>query len=131
MSESRFVLVCGSAPRMGDSDERREAVRQLGLAAYDRVRALPLGVVVITGGAMGVDTAANNAAHDRGLVNVVARGPFSVLGRKAGPMRNQAMVDMLPPGSLVLAFWDGESKGTAHTIRIARARGDLTVEVIR
>ena len=43
-------------------------------------------------------------------------------GKRAGFIRNAEMVATLDPshgGDMVLAFWDGESKGTKHTIDLA------------
>jgi hypothetical protein len=42
-------------------------------------------------------------------------------GRAAGIVRNESMLDEKP--DLVLAFWDGSSKGTLHTITSAKRRG--------
>jgi hypothetical protein len=49
------------------------------------------------------------------------------LGRRAGPERNVRMLDTKP--DLVLAFWDGQSRGTRHTISEARRR-NITVRVV-
>lgn len=46
-------------------------------------------------------------------------------GRAAGPLRNIRMFD--DPVDLVLAFWDGRSKGTEHTIKLAETRHILTI----
>lgn len=43
-------------------------------------------------------------------------------GTSAGPMRNRAMIDTHAP-ALVIAFWDGVSLGTNHTIAHARKKG--------
>lgn len=48
------------------------------------------------------------------------------LGRKAGPLRN---IEMSKYGDVLIAFWDGESRGTKHMITIAKER-DLDVHVI-
>jgi hypothetical protein len=47
--------------------------------------------------------------------------------RRAGIIRNLEMLDQEP--DLVIAFWDGKSRGTAHTIGEARRRG-IPVEVV-
>ncbi len=49
------------------------------------------------------------------------------MGRRAGPERNIRMLDSTP--DLVLAFWDGQSRGTRHTISEARRR-NITVRVV-
>lgn len=43
------------------------------------------------------------------------------LGKRAGFVRNELMIDQGP--SLVLAFWRNRSKGTHHTMNLARAHG--------
>lgn len=128
---SRFFLVCGTAPRAGCSERQWERTEVLANMARATVRDLPKDSVVITGGAAGVDTEALSAATNAGLVAARFEAPWKLQGRKAGPMRNKAMVEMLPPGSTVLAFWDGFSKGTEHTITLAKKRGDLTVKVYK
>ncbi len=42
------------------------------------------------------------------------------LGKRAGFARNQTIVDDCDE---VLAWWDGKSRGTAHTIGMARKAG--------
>jgi hypothetical protein len=45
-------------------------------------------------------------------------------GKRAGFIRNIEMLDMLNPvEDIVIAFWDGESRGTMHTVDNARERG--------
>lgn len=46
---------------------------------------------------------------------------WRVLGKKAGFIRNEQMVNTYP--DLVLAFWKNKSKGTGHTIDLAEDRG--------
>lgn len=48
-------------------------------------------------------------------------------GRSAGILRNNDMLDTNP--DLVIAFWDGKSRGTWHTINEARRRG-IPVDVV-
>jgi hypothetical protein len=42
-------------------------------------------------------------------------------------MRNQQMVDQCDK---VVAFWDGQSRGTKHTVDLATAKG-IPVDIIR
>ena len=59
---------------------------------------LPSDTLVITGGAIGVDTVAHNAAHDRGLhtkVFPVTPTEWMLFGRRAGWMRNMHMAEYL------------------------------------
>jgi hypothetical protein len=49
-------------------------------------------------------------------------------GRAAGPIRNQAMLDEGKP-YLVIAFWDGKSKGTLDMISRA-TRAGVPVKIV-
>lgn len=49
-------------------------------------------------------------------------------GKSAGIIRNQEMLDKGKP-DMVVAFWDGESRGTKHMIDIAQ-KANIPVEVI-
>jgi hypothetical protein len=111
------VLVCGSR----DWPDPQ--------AVWDRVFALPLDTVVITGKAKGADSEARREAHRRGMFFVdvpVEDCHWQRLGRRAGPERNVVMLDLAP--DLVIAFQHNESSGTQGTIDEARRRG-IPVEV--
>jgi hypothetical protein len=111
--------------------------------------------VIVSGGARGVDSTAEREA-DNLLLPVISFRPFRTGGQyaierwlirpgdvpertvlperyptfaAAAFVRNGYIVEL---SELVLAFWDGESKGTADTIR--KAKGSLgpdKVEVFR
>ena len=89
------------------------------------VAALPSDAVVISGGARGVDSVAEEAAGTRGLETVIFPAEWDRHGKKAGFLRNK---DIVAAADKVVAFWDGKSKGTAHTIRLAQEAGK-TVEI--
>lgn len=96
----------------------------------ERVRAfvetLPVGTVVIHGGAEGVDKAADAAARLCGLSVEVVRPEWNKHGRAAGPIRNRAMVESC---DYLVAFWDGLSKGTKSAIDAAK-RLDKEFDVV-
>jgi len=75
---------------------------------------------VVSGGAKGVD--ALGEAWARENLIPIRRFPadWDYHGRKAGPIRNRQMAEY---ADQLLAFWDGESKGTGNMIRQAKARG--------
>lgn len=81
------------------------------------VSMLPKGTTVISGEAPGVDTQAKEAAVARGLMYVGYRAQWLVYGRRAGAIRNAFMVE---DADIVVAFWDGHSKGTKITMDMAR-----------
>lgn len=77
----------------------------------------PLDTVIV-GGARGVDTWAQEAAEERPDLGIeIHPADWEVYGRRAGAVRNAAMVDR---ADLVVAFWDGKSRGTKNTIDFAR-----------
>lgn len=71
---------------------------------------------VISGGAQGVDTAARAMARQYGLEFEEYAADWAKNGKAAGYLRND---DMVRAADIVIAFWDGESKGTKHTIDLA------------
>lgn len=88
---------------------------------------LPPGTTVMHGGARGPDRLAGAYAESLGFEVEEYRADWKGLGKRAGIIRNLDMLDAGP--ELVIAFWDGESAGTKHTITEARKRG-IPVEEI-
>lgn len=81
---------------------------------------IPPGVTptIISGGAMGADSLAERYAADHGYQMVVYHANWLVYGKAAGYKRN---VNIVGDSTHVVAFWDGMSPGTKHTIDIANA----------
>ena len=75
---------------------------------------------VIAGGAAGADTLGASWALKRGIPCRISMADWEKLGRSAGPIRNQAMLDEGRP-DLVVAF--PGHHGTADIVRRARAAG--------
>ncbi len=87
----------------------------------DFVRALPPSTVIVTGGASGVDAAAERAARDSGIgVIKLPQRMEEALDATAGERRNQRLIDT---ADVVVAFWDGRSTGTRGTVDRALASG--------
>lgn len=84
------------------------------------VTKLPADTEIITGGAVGVDQAAECAARARGLKVTVIRPDYATHGRIAPLRRNRAIVEA---AGHVVAYWDGLSGGTANAIAWAAALG--------
>ena len=80
------------------------------------VRALPADSVVVSGGARGVDRIAVDEAKRCGLETEVYPALWELEGRSAGFRRNRRLV---AAADRVVAFWDGESRGTRHAIDVA------------
>lgn len=111
------MLVCGSRSVTPHTSEIRSRLLTLG----DRI-------TVVSGGARGADAAAEECAREYGFDLEVHPADWTRYGKRAGFIRN---VEMLDSGvDCVLAFWDGESRGTAHTVAQAKRRG-IKVWVVR
>ena len=79
----------------------------------DYVMSLPPRASIITGSASGVDAAATKAAREKGIPVQVMPASFDELadaGKSAA--RNQRLVDAC---DVLVAFWDGSSRGTRTT----------------
>lgn len=73
--------------------------------------------MVISGGAVGADQIAEEYAHARGLVTKVFFPDYKRYGRGAPIKRNRLIIE---GADIVIAFWDGKSKGTRNSIQEAR-----------
>lgn len=71
---------------------------------------------IITGGAKGIDTHAEQYAHARGIPVRIFRPAYEVLGKWATLARNDQIVNA---ADIVVAIWDGTSRGTQYTIKRA------------
>lgn len=76
---------------------------------------------VLHGGAVGADIIANSWAASRMLATVIYLPNWTKYGKGAGYIRNVKMLDTNPMA--VVAFWDGKSRGTMHTVKTAVKRG--------
>lgn len=77
-------------------------------------------VIVVSGGARGVDQAAERAARQHGLQTLIIRPDWDKYGKSAGFRRNHTIVEQADE---LVAFWDGKSKGAKHSIDLARKKG--------
>ncbi len=81
---------------------------------------------VISGAAVGADTLGANWAKLRDIPVTYFHPNWYKYGKSAGYRRNELMADA---ATHLIAFHDGESRGTRHMIDIAR-RKELTVKVV-
>ena len=85
------------------------------------------GMTMINGCAPGVDNiclewaeAMNRADRDNQINIIRMPAEWNKYGKQAGYLRNAEMVSL---GDCVLAFWNGASRGTKHTIDLALSSG--------
>ncbi len=74
---------------------------------------------VISGGATGIDSLAEQYADLHRISKYIIRPKYSLFGRAAPLKRNEQMVDM---ADAVLIIWDSRSKGTEYTLKYAQKK---------
>lgn len=82
----------------------------------DFIETLPPDTVIISGGAKGADSIAEKWAHEYGLTTEIYLPDWDKYGKSAGFLRN---TEIVAHADMVVAFWDGQSKGTLNTIEQA------------
>ena len=82
------------------------------------------GDTIISGGAKGIDSLAAEYATAHGFELVEIRPNYAKNGRGATFIRNREIVDN---ADIIVAFWNGTSKGTKYTIDYADKKGITTL----
>lgn len=75
---------------------------------------------IITGGAVGVDKLAEREARLRGITLTVYKPDYETHGKSAPLVRNKLIAESC---DMLIAFWDGSSRGTVFTWRYADKLG--------
>lgn len=76
--------------------------------------------VIVTGDAYGVDLMARVYGRHRGISVVVKVARWKDYGLRAGPIRNQEIVDV---AEKALIFWNGTSRGTYDVMQRVQKKG--------
>lgn len=97
---------------------------QLSKDVEDFVRMLDREVVLITGGAEGVDTTVECTARELDIPCVIIRPDYNRYGKRA-PLKRNLLIALLCDE--MVAFWDGESRGTMQAIGCAERYGKPTI----
>lgn len=85
-----------------------------GITVSDLGRFLPANTTeIISGGAKGVDTSAKEYALSHGIKLTEFLPEYALYGRAAPLKRN---ITIIENADIVLAFWDGKSRGTKFVI---------------
>lgn len=79
---------------------------------------------IISGGAKGADSLGERYAIERCIPFLVYLPEWDKYGKKAGFIRNKLIVQS---SDVIIAFWDGVSVGTGHTITHARKLNKKTI----
>lgn len=81
---------------------------------------LPAPITIVSGKAKGADSLGERYAQERGLDVLLFPADWKKHGRGAGPIRNAQMAE---EADMLIAFWDGTSRGTANMIGQMQRRG--------
>jgi hypothetical protein len=98
----------------------------------DRLLTNKQKVLIISGGARGADTLAENYAKKRGYKTLIMPAEWDKYGKSAGYKRNAKMHEALSyfEDRACVLFWDGKSKGTQHNIPLAK-KYNTQIRIIR
>ncbi len=77
-------------------------------------------IEVVSGGARGADRLGEIYAKERSFKLICFPAAWSKFGKCAGIIRN---AEMAKYADVLIAFWDRNSKGTGHMIRLAEKEG--------
>lgn len=92
-----------------------------GLSVSDLSRYLPENTTeIVSGGAKGVDTSAREYALAHGIKLTEFLSEYTKYGRSAPLKRNITIIEY---SDIVIAFWDGKSRGTKFVIDNCRKLG--------
>jgi len=84
-------------------------------------------IVIVSGGANGADKLGERYAKKRNYKVDKFPADWDKYGKRAGYLRNE---EMAKHGDVLVAFWDGVSRGTGHMINIMK-RLNKPVKIVR
>jgi len=81
----------------------------------------PLNItLLVSGGAKGADSFGERYANENNIETLIFKPDWEKHGKAAGMIRN---TDIVNNADTIIAFWDGESKGTKDSITKAEKLG--------
>ena len=109
-----------------------ELLKKSAIEIITKKTMLPDLTRIISGGARGADTLGERFANEMGLEISRFIPDWEGLGKRAGYVRNAEMAKFASEDDsygVLIAFWDGQSRGTKHMIDLAKRYG-LEVHVV-
>ncbi|MBS9525908.1 DUF2493 domain-containing protein [Litoribacter alkaliphilus] len=97
------------------------------LAKCDEALKLHSEIEIVSGTAKGTDQLGERYAKEKGYTVRKFPADWKRFGKRAGYLRNEEMAKY---ADALIAFWDGESKGTGHMIDLAKKHG-LKIKIFR
>lgn len=80
--------------------------------------------MIVSGGAKGVDELAIQYANKYNIKSTIYKADWKTHGKSAGYIRNKIIWDN---SDYIIAFWDGKSKGTKHTVDKFKGKDNFTL----
>lgn len=77
-------------------------------------------IEIVSGHARGADTLGERYSEEKGYKLKLFQADWEQYGKSAGVKRNMQMAEY---ANALLAFWDGNSRGTKNMIELARKKG--------
>lgn len=109
------IIICGGLS-FHDND-------LLGTYVDDIIQQFP-NCEIISGHARGADTLGEEYAKQHNIPLKVFPAEWNKYGKAAGPIRNGQMLKYaITADAMVIAFWDGHSRGTKNMLEQARRAG--------
>jgi hypothetical protein len=110
------IGIIGSRDACGSEEERYKII----------CGAVPVNCTeIVSGGAEGIDTLAERYAREHSLMFKKFEPEYYKYGKNAPLMRNAQIIEY---ANLILAFWDGKSRGTAQAVKLC-CETDKPVEI--
>ena len=82
--------------------------------------------VVVSGGAKGADSLGEKWANENNIKTCIYKPDWDTYGKGAGMIRNK---DIVEDSDIIIAFWDSLSRGTEHSINLAK-KMDKEVRIV-
>jgi len=124
------IIIAGSRT-FNDYDKLKAAVSDVIVRLKKQIDDI-VEIKIVSGRARGTDRLGERYGNEHGYRVVEFVPDWDGLGKKAGYIRNVHMAEYsVEDGNqgVLIAFWDGESRGTMHMINIAKKYG-LDVHVV-
>lgn len=83
--------------------------------------------LIVSGGTAGTDRLGEKYALDKSIPVKIFKPDWNTFGIRAGFIRNELIIK---EAELVIAFWDGKSKGTKHSLDLAKKYNKQVMTVL-
>lgn len=119
MAKEQRVIIAGSRDMADYGTAKKAIAAALAEIGGNQVR-------IVSGHCRGADLMGERYARENGLELAVFPAEWNIYGRRAGFVRNTQMADFASEEGnegVLIAFWDGQSRGTKMMIGIAQKKG--------